>query len=301
MKKERMLHKGLLLIVIAVLISGCGPSPEEQAFISAGQTAAAATPTQIPTPTIENLHMPFHMETSYLESTDIDRIYNLYISLPYDYQEGSSEYPVIYVLDGDILFGSVREFIMTNVEIEDSIVVGIGYDTDEIGDIFTYRYQDMDPSGINYTKFTQFFDEELIPFIESSYRVDPSDRTLVGHSLSGLYSLTFMFEHPDRFNKIISISPPLFKNSGDIFIIEEDYAEASQELPVNLYISVGSLEEDLLNNMVSNIERFSDQIEYRDYSGFSLLTEIFEGENHGSVILFSISKGIRAVNEYNED
>jgi predicted alpha/beta superfamily hydrolase len=295
MNKERMIRKGIILIILGFLIAGCGPSPEEPTPISASQTAVIATPID------EDLHMPFHMETSFLESTDIDHIYNLYISLPVDYHEGSSEYPVIYVLDGDFLFGSVKEFILTNVEIKDSIVVGIGYDTDEIGDIFTYRHQDMDPLGLNYTKFTQFFDKELIPFIESSYRVDPSDRTLVGHSLSGLYSLAFMFEHPDRFNKIISSSPSLYRKAGDIFIIEEDYAEGSQELPVKLYLSVGSLEEDLVYSMISNIERFSDQLKYRDYSGFSLITEIFEGENHSSVILFSISKGIRAVNELDDN
>jgi len=297
MNNVRMLRKGFIFIIVVIVISGCGPSPEEQALISAGQTAVVATPTS------ENQHLPFHMETSYLKSTDIDRIYNLYISLPFDYQEGSSEYPVIYVLDGDLLFGTVKEVVLhlSYVELKDSIVVGIGYDTDVIGDIFTNRYQDLVPNGPNYSKFTHFFIKELIPFIESSYRVDSSDRTLVGYSYSGLSSLAIMFEYPDRFNKIIAMSPSLYHNQRDIFNLEEEFAGRSKELPVKLYLSVGALEEDLVDNMVSNLVELSDVLETRDYSGFTLVLEIIDGENHSSVIPFSISKGIRAVNEFDDE
>ena len=297
MNNVRMLRKGLIFIILVIVVSGCGPSTEEQALISAGQTAVAATPTS------DNLHMPFHMETSFLESTDIDRIYNLYISLPVDYQEGSLDYPVIYVLNGDLLFGTVKEvfLLLSDFKMKDSIVVGIGYDTDVYGDILTNCYQDMAPDGPNYPKFTHFFIKELIPFIESTYRVDSSDRTLIGWSFSGVSALTMMFEYPDVFNKIVSISPSLYKNQRNIFIVEEDYAEVSKELPVKLYLSAGALEDDLVYNMVTNLEEFSDVLETRDYLGFSLITEIIEGENHYSVVPFSISKGIRAVNEFDDE
>ncbi len=297
MKKERMPRKGFILIIIVILLSGCGPTPEEQALISAGQTAVAVTPI------VENQHMPFHMETSFLQSSEIDRIYNLYISLPYDYQEGSLDYPVIYVLDGDILFGTVKDVVfgLFDLEMKDSIVVGIGYDTDVYDDILTNRDQDLVPDGSNYHKFTEFFIKELIPFIESTYRVDTSDRTLIGFCYSGLSSLTMMFEYPDKFNKIISISPSLYKNQRRIFITEEDFAAVSKELPVTLYLSAGALEQDLLYNMVANLVELSSVLETRDYSGFSLITEIIEGENHFSVVPFSISKGLRAVNEFNEE
>ena len=177
-------------------------------------------------------------------------------------------------------------------------MVGIGYDTDVFGDIVTNHYQDMDPGGPNYPKFTDFFINELIPFIEASYRVDPSDRTLIGFSMAGLGSLTMMFEYPDSFNKIVTISPSLYRNQRNIFIVEEDFAAVSKELPVRLYLSVGELEQDLAYNMVANLVELSSALEARDYSGFSLTTEIIEGENHYSVIPFSISKGLRAVNRF---
>ena len=297
MKKNWMPRRGFILIIFVILLSGCGPSPEEQALISTGQTAVAVTPI------VENQHMPFHMETSFLKSSEIDRIYNLYISLPFDYQEGSLDYPVIYVLDGDILFGTVKDVVfgLFDLEMKDSIVVGIGYDTDVYDEILTNRYQDLAPDGSNYHKFTEFFIKELIPFIESTYRVDPSDRTLIGFCYSGVSALTMMFEYPDVFNKIVTISPSLYKNQRNIFIVEEDYAEVSKELPVNLYLSAGALEEDLVYNMVTNLEEFSDVLETRDYLGFSLITEIIEGENHFSVIPFSISKGLRAVNDFDDE
>ena len=297
MKKERMLLKGLIFIIVGILLSGCGSSQEEQALISAGQTAVAVTPI------VENQNMPFHMETSYLMSSEIDRIYNLYISLPVDYHEGSIDYPVIYVLDGDLFFGTVRDvvLVLSDVEMKDSIVVGLGYDTNVFGDIVTNHYQDMEPGGPNYPKFTDFFINELIPYIESTYRVDPLDRTLIGFSMAGLGSLTMMFEYPDSFNKIVTISPSLYKNQRNIFIVEEDFAAVSEELPLRLYLSAGELEQDLVYNMVANLEELSSVLETRDYSGFSLTTEIIEGEDHYSVIPFSISKGLRAVNELDDN
>ena len=119
--------------------------------------------------------------------------------------------------------------------------------------------------------------------------------------MAGLGSLTMMFEYPDSFNKIVIISPSLYRNQRNIFIVEEDFAAVSKELPVKLYLSVGALEQDLVYNMVANLVELSTVLETRDYSGFSLTTEIIEGEDHYSVIPFSISKGLRAVNEFNED
>lgn len=47
----KKIHPGLALLLITILISSCGPSPEELKATSAAETAAAATYTPIPTST----------------------------------------------------------------------------------------------------------------------------------------------------------------------------------------------------------------------------------------------------------
>jgi len=114
----------------------------------------------------------------------------------------------------------------------------------------------------------------------------------MGHSLDGLFSLNVMFRSPDIFNRILASSPSIWFDNRGIFLLEEEYATNNEELPVKLYLSVGSLEE---GDMVSNLHDFSEILGSREYSGFSLDVEVIEGETHQSVIPFSISKGIRAV------
>jgi predicted alpha/beta superfamily hydrolase len=52
------------------------------------------------------------------------------------------------------------------------------------------------PSG-NGLGFMQFLRRELIPFIETDYRADPSARTLLGHSMGANFALYTLFHPPD--------------------------------------------------------------------------------------------------------
>ena len=58
-------------------------------------------------------------------------------------------------------------------------------------------------------KFLGFIRDELIPFVDSNYHTDPGDRTLVGDSLSGLFSLYALSQCPETFNRYIAGSPAL--------------------------------------------------------------------------------------------
>jgi len=89
------------------------------------------------------------METTAYESINTGRSYNICISLPLGYQDGSKTYPklypVIYVLDGDVMFGTAKEVVNAlslGNELEDSIVVGIGSAEDNFDKVFALREQD---------------------------------------------------------------------------------------------------------------------------------------------------------------
>jgi len=78
---SKRFYLGLLLMLFCILLSACGPSPEELAATSAAQTAAAATNTPIP-PTITPTPTPTHTPTP----------------VPYDFSlliTGEEEVPII--------------------------------------------------------------------------------------------------------------------------------------------------------------------------------------------------------------
>ena len=275
-------------ILILLILTGCGPSPEEQELISFAETAMASTPSPVP--------LPFHMETISFPSENTGRIYNLYISLPLFYYPGVKDYPSIYVLDGEILFGTTKEVVhaLTVSEvIEDHVVIGIGYDTNRVEDIFTFRAAEYDSLGDDNEDFKLFLMDELIPFIEANYDVKSSDRTLLGHSYSAEFSLYFMFENPEVFSKIVAGSPEVGIHNKELFNIEEAFAKGGEDLAVTLYIGVGG-EED---NLIGDISEFVENLGNSQYQNLSLEYEIVEGEGHNQVIPFVISRGIRAVNK----
>ena len=58
-------------------------------------------------------------------------------------------------------------------------------------------------------RFLGFIREELIPFVDSNYPTNPEDRTLLGASLSGLFSVYALLQHPETFNRYVAGSPAL--------------------------------------------------------------------------------------------
>jgi len=82
---------------------------------------------------------------------------------------------------------------------------------------------------------------------------------------------------------------------------EEEYAAAHTDLPAEVFMSVGLLEEDpeipesATAAMVTNVREMADRLTSRNYPGLSLTTHFFEGETHLSVIPLNLSWGLRTL------
>lgn len=135
---------------------------------------------------------------------------------------GISHNPVIYVLDGQVLFDEVNNVLnRLSDETErnaanDMIVVGLG----NIGE----RYRDYSPTHIassawvdSYSasisgggdKFISFLANELFPYINSKYSDSPI-RIIIGHSMGGLMVMNILLKHPDMFNHYAAIDPSMW-------------------------------------------------------------------------------------------
>lgn len=120
------------------------------------------------------------------------------------------KYPVVYLLDGEYHFepslGILRASIVNSL-MPEVIIVAIT-NTNRYRDFSTSHIGDEnDPSG-GANNFTIFIENELIPYIESKYPTVPH-RTIIGHSLGGLFAIDLLINHNHIFTNYLAIDPSL--------------------------------------------------------------------------------------------
>jgi predicted alpha/beta superfamily hydrolase len=155
-------------------------------------------------------------------------------------------------------------------------------------------------SGRNYivvtsggaSMFLKFICDELIPFIESNYRVDSQDRAILGYSHGGLFTLYVLFHSPGTFQRYFAGSPSIWWDNTILFKYENEYASTHKDLPAKLFICAGSLESE---PMLENMNKMSKRLRSRNYPSLELETYIFENETHASCYAGAISRALRVI------
>jgi hypothetical protein len=260
------------------------------------------------------LTIPF-TEVRNLFSTIVDQEYNIMIALPEGDPDPERQYPVLYVLDPDAVFAAITQIIRLQQvleELPELILVGIGYPTQTYIETLGLRTRDYTPTedpvwlenflqaraltqnhGTGGAKaFLSFIKEELMPFIQSNYPVDPNDNALGGSSLSGLFGLYALFQETGLFHKYLIGSPSLWWDDEVMFKFESAYAEKSTDLPAKIFISMGALENEAT---IAQMERMIRELRSRNYKSLEMQSHIFEHETHLSVPAAAISRGLRVI------
>lgn len=216
-----------------------------------------------------------------ITSAAVGDSFPIYIALPADYysnQEGS--YDVLYLLDGDYYFNETQQMIASyvqNNELKPVILVGIG-NTGQRARDYSPTAEVRYPGSGGSAKYASFITTELIPYIDSHYRTiaNPENRCLAGHSLGGLFAYYTLFVGNDSFHKIIAASSTLMWDNGIIFQYEADYAASHTTLPVMFYTTVSSGDYTINPYQTEMFNR----LQGRNYFGFTLASDSFEGEGH---------------------
>jgi predicted alpha/beta superfamily hydrolase len=264
----------------------------------------------------------FRTETKHIHSKTIDDDFEIYISFPVDYfLDDTTVYPVLYCTDGNRNFDLVSNIVnilsFPGKEIPNILVVGIGYKIKGLEDWAALRRRDLTPtsdlvddkkwetylsrvSGRNdivsksggARSFLEFINTELIPYIESNYRVKQNDRALLGYSYGGLFTLFTIFNSPETFQRYYAGSPSIWWDNKVTLEYEKEYAESHKDLSVNLFMSAGSLE-DL--SSIGDMYKLAGRLKSRNYPNLKLQTHIFEGETHTSCYAGGISRALKAL------
>ncbi len=183
--------------------------------------------------------------------------FHVFVSLPEDYNESkNSSYPVVYVLDANLYFPVMesiqREYSKVGL-LSPAILVGIGYKDFQTMDSlrdrdFTYpqalaKYE-MSASG-NGQKFLSFINNEVVPAIDKTYRVDKGRRILVGHSLGGFFALFALQQNLLNKNPVFSgyIAASPATNYNDNFVLNElEKLKVYRQARIKTFVTFGGLE-----------------------------------------------------------
>ena len=231
-----------------------------------------------------------------IESKVLNETRALWISTPSSYDAGEESYPVLYVLDGDAHFhhttGTVG-FLASNDRIPEMLVVAIP-NTDRTRDLTPPSQLEEDletsPTHGGADNFLRFLSDELIPFIDESYRTRPY-RILVGHSFGGLFAMHTLTSRPEVFNAYIAISPSLQWSDQGLVGQAETFFESTPELEADLYMTVGNEGGALLGG----VRKVSGILDESTPKGFRWGFKLMEEETHGSVPHRSTYQGLEAI------
>jgi len=267
-------------------------------LLTHGLSGCAQPTSEPPGPTPASVTIP-GSELRQLKSSATGRNYDIYIRLPGEYAQSQQKYPVLYLLDGQWdfkLLDSIQGGLVYDGFVPEMIIVGITY-SGANPDYTTLRAMDYTPVSDAYLpgsgdapKFLAFLKEELLPFIETNYRVEPTRRVLMGSSFGGAFTLYAMFSEPTLFSGYVAASPSVVYGQGFAFQQEADYASAHKDLPVRLFLSVGELE-----SLKGPIEEFIQVLNERGYTGLEMETRTIEGERHAGNKPEAYNRGLRFI------
>ena len=151
------------------------------------------------------------------------------VQLPEDYYKGSAaKYPVVFLLDANFHFpmlaATVRQYEKGEL-LPPLILVGIGYKSFQLMDslrVRDYMYpaalpsDEMNASG-GGKKFDEFITDQVIHYIDSNYRTDKTNRSLLVHSFGGYFSLYALLNqlqtNRNDFKNFVAASPSLWYNN----------------------------------------------------------------------------------------
>jgi predicted alpha/beta superfamily hydrolase len=160
-----------------------------------------------------------------IHSTFLQQDREIFIHVPQDFygqNETKQKFPLAIVMDGDYLFLPTVSAIdqlsspyLANIECPAMIVVGIpniDRGTD-LSPLTSDSNTTTETAGIELNNMGKFIEKELIPYLENTYPL-VNNRTLIGHSLGGLFVADVLMHAPDLFNNYIIIDPDMSYDEG---------------------------------------------------------------------------------------
>jgi predicted alpha/beta superfamily hydrolase len=242
-----------------------------------------------------------------IESEELDQTREILIYEPMNYEENGEFvwYDVMYVFDahdralfdyasavGSLARGDHRGFVV--VGIQATMIEEEGY----------YRNHDLLPSdtewnlgptsGGNAEAFLRYVQNEVVPYVESNYRVLPT-RTAVGHSLSASFLIWAMLHDADLFDNWIAISPNVEYDDHRLVNGLRDFDSGQYETPRLFYLSHADESRTWPGWREANYETYSLLLDSLTTDNFRVEVEQYPEEDHRSGFMPSLNSAMRTL------
>lgn len=213
------------------------------------------------------------------------------------------QYPVIYLLDGDWHFSSVvgiieqMSFINGNTICPEMIIVGIPI-KDRFRDLTPSCDSSISKTSGGYSNFISFINNELFPFINSTYPTAPY-KIFIGHSLGGLTVVNTLMKFPDMFNSYIAIDPSMWWDNQISLKEAETVLSSKRFESKRLFLAIANnmnkgmdtaiVRNDNTRNTLairSNL-KFTDILKVNSNNELNFQTKYYIDESHGSIPLIA--------------
>jgi len=224
-----------------------------------------------------------------------DRI--VQVHLPTSYAWADAAYPVVYLLDGETNFHHTTATLDTLSRLEyipDVIVVGID-NTDRTRDLTPKRLtaiadgeEDRFPTSGGADTFLDFFERELFPHVEASYRTAPY-RILVGHSFGGLFAVHALVHRGELFDAYLAISPSLWWDESRLVEDAQALFESQPDFSKRLFVSLA----DEIEVMRPPYKAFVELLRYQAPPGLEWQAREMADDDHGTTTIGSTHYGMR--------
>lgn len=243
-------------------------------------------------------------------------------------------WPILYLTDGNACFATavdalkVQASYPNGTNVNEGVIVAIGYPTDEPYDPLRRSWDLSPPPGRVYppfypdtpdvktgggARFLALIEDELKPWIEQQVPIDRSRQALFGHSFGGLFALYALFSKPQAFNRWIAASPAIYWEKANILSSEREFlANLDAPLDIELHLSAGEYEGERLapfhkdtpdeqrrqenTKETRTIELAHDMAqrwqELTLFTGTSTFEE-YAGENHMSVLPVALNRAVQ--------
>ncbi len=262
-------------------------------------------------------------EVRTVRARELQRDYQIYVSLPASYAKSGRSYPVVFVTDAPYAFPVTRAIAgragRKGRDIAEFILVGLAYAN---GDTPEYsRRRDYTPgppddadaaSGIQSdmpgrepkfgeaAAFSRFIASDVFPFVTKHYRADMNRKTFIGHSFGSLLGLEMLFGERPMFENYVLGSPSLWFGRRMMFEREKSIAASRKDIRANVLLAVGEYETirpgaryNRREDMVRDVRAFKAALKSRNYPGLKIVSDVIPEEDHLTVAPAVITRGLR--------
>jgi len=207
----------------------------------------------------------------------------LLVNLPRGYDETTISYPVLYILYG----GQVEGYFAEAVHIVCRMII--------VGVKNTDRYRDCLPINRNgepggAANFLQFFSQELIPFIDQSYRTK-NFRILLGPQAGAAFSLYALTENPELF-RVNIVTNPFWIGASREYMINKAKDFFNEEGFLNNFLFLTSNTNDDNDATIDYLQKFKTIVEQGKKRNFTLVINQLEKRESGIISSPGLRKGL---------